>query len=138
MPLDGQMSPISTLELKTTLVAGHLTGNISLTYTLLADNQTGYVTTIYTKTLLWRTNGHYTSKINEVCYKNVKNLIQQQQIIDKHLIHLQVFADSLDANPFSPHLYFYAANFELKQVNQLNLLKELRLFVFLKILNNFK
>lgn len=38
MPLDGQMSPISTLELKTTLVAGQLTGNISLTYTLLADN----------------------------------------------------------------------------------------------------
>ncbi|XP_078335066.1 zinc finger C3H1 domain-containing protein-like isoform X2 [Crassostrea virginica] len=27
----------------------------------------------------------------------------------------QVFADSLDANPFSAHLYFYAANFELKQ-----------------------
>lgn len=72
MPLDDQMSPNSTLELKTTLVAGQLTGNISLTYTLLADNQTGYVTTIYTRTLLWRTNGHYTSKINEVCSKNVK------------------------------------------------------------------
>ena len=28
----------------------------------------------------------------------------------------KVFADSLDANPFSAHLYFYAANFELKQV----------------------
>lgn len=72
MLLDGQMLLIFILEFKIILVVGYLIGNILLIYILLVDNQIGYVIIIYIKILLWRINGYYISKINEVCFKNVK------------------------------------------------------------------
>lgn len=72
MLLDGQMLLIFILEFKIILVVGQLIGNILLIYILLVDNQIGYVIIMYIRVLLWRINGYYISKINEVCFKKVK------------------------------------------------------------------